>query len=224
MSGDNGERRYPRIHEVDDDYLERIYGVYSNSTRYQVFRRDSPSPPPRPSRPPPTVDFGKYLHNSDDEEQFTASTTATSTATASATSTATSTSTATATACATDEGPSTSTEWPESALSRALRRIGELNLRRSEPLPTKLTLLDTDPEDVFGTTTTKEKEEHQQKVGDDEDDKKDKKKKKKERMKVVQGQEAIEKLKRIQFKQPSPFGCRADKEKLLEKFNWLEAE
>jgi hypothetical protein len=201
MSGDNGERRYPRIHEVDDDYLDRIYGVYSNSTRYQVFRRNSPSPPPRPSRPPPTVDFGKYLHNNDDEEQVTATSTASTTGT--------------------DEGPSTSPEWPESALSRALRRIGELNLRRSEPLPTKLTLLDTDPEDVFGTTTTKEKEEHQQKVGDDHDE--DKKKKKKERMKVVKGQEAIEKLKRIQFKQPSPFGCRADKEK-LEKFNWLEAE
>jgi hypothetical protein len=209
MSGDNAERRFPRIHEVDDDYLDRIYGVYSNSTRYRIFRRDSPSPPPRPSRPPPTVDFEKYLPNNDDEEQVTA------------TSTATSTSTATATACATDEGPSTSPEWPESALSRALRRIGELNLRRSEPLPTKLTLLDTDPEDVFGTTTTKEKEEHQQKVGDDHDE--DKKKKKKERMKVVKGQEAIEKLKRIQFKQPSPFGCRADKEK-LEKFNWLQAE
>jgi hypothetical protein len=54
------------------------------------------------------------------------------------------------------------------------------------------------------------------KVGDDED-----KNKKKERMVVVKGQEAIEKLKRIQFKQPSPFGCRADKEK-LEKFNWGE--
>jgi hypothetical protein len=132
-SGDSGERRYSRIHEVDDDYLlVRIYGVSSNSTRYQIFRRDSPSPPPRPSQPAPLVDFGKYLHNNDDEEQVTAFTTTTSTATASAT--------------ATDEGPSTS---PESALSRALRRIGELNLRRSEPLPMKLTLLDTDPEELI---------------------------------------------------------------------------
>jgi hypothetical protein len=212
MSGDNAERRFPRIHEVYDDYLEnldRIYGVYSNSTRYRIFRRDSPSPPPRPSRPPPTVDFEKYLYNNDDEEQVTASTTATSTATASATETAT----------ATDEGPST---YPESAMSRTLRRIGELNLRGSEPPSTKLTLLDTDPEDVFGTTTTKEKEEHQRKVGDDDDEDEDKKKKE-ERMKVVKGKEGIEKLKRIQFKQPSPFGCRADKEK-LEKFNWLEDE
>jgi hypothetical protein len=29
MSGDSGERRYHRVHELDDDYLDRIYGVYS---------------------------------------------------------------------------------------------------------------------------------------------------------------------------------------------------
>jgi hypothetical protein len=80
--------------------------------------------------------------------------------------------------------------------------------------------LDTDPEDVLGT---KEMEEEQRKIGRNDDDE-DEKKKKKERRKVMKGQEAVDKLKWIQFKQPSPFGCRADKEKFEELFNSVEME
>jgi hypothetical protein len=43
-------------------------------------------------------------------------------------------------------------------------------------------------------------------------------------MRLVKGKEAVEKLQWIQFKTPSAFGSRADKEKTLEEFNWTEVD
>jgi hypothetical protein len=114
------------------------------------------------------------------------------------------------------DGPSTS---PESALARALHRMVELNMVHSEPLPTQLTLLDTDPEDVFGTMTNGKVN-----GGGGNDDEITKNTMKKGGMRTVKGKEAVEKLQWIQFKTPSAFGSRADKEKTLEEFNWTEVD